>query len=145
MANRPKDTFKPTADKIAFLNRGRGPDAPDVQNAIEKVWSELERKAPTTAPYSVTDEPVTGAKTITATASPLYAGASPLSGRRQLSAYNDGEHTFYIGGAGVSSQTGFPVFPGQSVTVHFDPDVYVPLYAVTESGQSVAVRIWESK
>ena len=41
MANRPKDTFKPTADTIAFLNRGRGPDAPDGQNAIEQVWSEI--------------------------------------------------------------------------------------------------------
>lgn len=93
----------------------------------------------------LTDEPVTGQKTIDDSASPLYAEASPLPGRRQLTAYNDGDHTVYVGGAGVNSQTGFPVLPGQSVTVHFDPEVYVPLYAVTEPGQTVVMRIWESR
>lgn len=49
------DTFKQTADRIAFLDRGYGIGKPDVQSAIEKVYSELNRTNPTLNIVSVKD------------------------------------------------------------------------------------------
>lgn len=49
------DTFKETADNIAFLDRGKGINAPDVQSAIEKVYGEINRTTPTLDIVSVKD------------------------------------------------------------------------------------------
>lgn len=49
------DTFKQTADQIAFLDRGYGIGKPDVQSAIEKVYSKINRTSPTLEIVSVKD------------------------------------------------------------------------------------------
>ena len=40
------------------------------------------------------------------------AVASPLASRKYLSIYNQGNQRIYVGGAGVSAATGFPMSPG---------------------------------
>lgn len=49
------DTFKQTADTIAFLNRGRGISAPDVQNAIEETYAKAISNTPDLRYVSVLD------------------------------------------------------------------------------------------
>lgn len=49
------DTFKETADRIAFLDRGYGINRPDVQSALEKIYSEINRETPTLEIVSVKD------------------------------------------------------------------------------------------
>lgn len=93
----------------------------------------------------LTSPPATGKKTITDSPTPLFAKSVPLSGRKQLTVYNDGNETLYIGDIDVDSESGFPIFVGQYVTVHFDPDITTHLYGVTDTGNTTQVRIWESK
>src|SRR5690606_1226522 len=50
------DDFRPeVAERIAFLDRGKGINVPDVQSAIEKVYAEINRTNPTLEITSVKD------------------------------------------------------------------------------------------
>lgn len=50
------DDFRPVvATEVAFLNRGKGIDVPDVQSAIEKIYMEINRTNPTLEIVSVKD------------------------------------------------------------------------------------------
>src|SRR5690606_7271771 len=60
MANKLIDTFKQTADMIAFLNRGFGITSPDVQSAIEEVHAKVTRENPQLDIISVADHGVIG-------------------------------------------------------------------------------------
>lgn len=87
--------------------------------------------------------PVTGIKTVTATAAEIFAGASALSGRRKMILKNeDPILRFRIGSSSVTQQNGFPVEPGAVIEIDFDPAVYVPIYAISE-GAALQVAVLE--
>ncbi len=87
--------------------------------------------------------PVTGIKTVTATAAEIFAGTSALSGRRKMILKNeDPVLRFRIGSSTVTQQNGFPVEPGAVIEIDFDPAIYVPIYAISE-GASLQVAIME--
>lgn len=87
--------------------------------------------------------PVTGVKTITATAAELFAGGSRLAGRRKMIIKNeDAALRFRIGPSSVTQQNGFPMEPGAVVEISFDPSVSVPIYAISE-GANLSVAVME--
>lgn len=88
--------------------------------------------------------PLTGLKTVIATAAEVFAGASAKSGRRMLFAKNmDPVLRCRIGASGVSQQTGTSLEPGAAVKIKFDPGIYVPIFAISE-GASIKVEVWEA-
>jgi|LSQX01.1.fsa_nt_gb hypothetical protein len=90
---------------------------------------------------TIKSAPVTGAKTITTTAAEIFAGASRLANRYQMTIQNVGTLIIYIGAAGVTADNGFPLLPGDSITLSFKPDVATPIYAISTG--SCAVRVVE--
>ena len=90
---------------------------------------------------TIKSAPVTGAKTITATAAEIFAGASRLANRYQMTIQNVGTLIIYIGAAYVTVANGFPLLPGDSITLSFKPDVATPIYAISTG--SCAVRVVE--
>jgi len=87
--------------------------------------------------------PVTGAKTITATAAEVFAGGSAKSGRSLMLVKNeDPVLRFRVGPSGVNQQTGFPIEPGATAKFKFDPGVSVPIYVISE-GASIQVSVKE--
>ena len=92
---------------------------------------------------TVNSAPVTGTKTITATAAELFAGASAKANRRYLKVKSeDPVLRMRIGGLSVSQQNGDPIEPGGTVIVHFDPAIAVPIYGISE-GASLKVSVME--
>lgn len=92
---------------------------------------------------TVNSAPVTGVKTVTATAAELFAGASVKANRRKLIVKNeDTVLRFRIGPSTVTQQTGFPVEPGAAVEIQFDPATAVPVYAIS-GGASLSVAVME--
>lgn len=88
---------------------------------------------------TIKSAPVTGAKTITDTAAEVFAGASRLAGRYQMTIQNVDTLIVYIGGAGVNTAGGFPLLPGDSITLSFKPDVATPIYAIADGSNAVRV------
>jgi hypothetical protein len=87
--------------------------------------------------------PITGIKTVTATAAEIFAGSSRLSGRRKMILKNeDMILRFLIGPSGVTQQNGFPIEPGAIFELDFDPTVDVPIYAISE-GANLNVAVME--
>ncbi len=92
---------------------------------------------------SVADTPVVGAKTVTATAAEIFAGASIKASRRKLIIRNeDPVLRLRIGPSTVTQQNGFPVEPGASVKIQFDPATAVPIYGISE-GAALSVAVME--
>lgn len=79
------------------------------------------------------------ATTVTDTAAVILASA--LSGRRQLNIQNLGNKPIYIGDSAVSAASGWRVAAGSAITVELGEDV--SLYAVADTGISVATRVLE--
>lgn len=99
-----------------------------------------------TAPTSdtVTSTPVVGIKTITATAAEVFAGASVMASRKQLSIRNDDPYNrIRVGPSGVTQQSGFPVEPGATVEFRFAADTAKAIFAISE-GAAVQVEVWEA-
>lgn len=89
---------------------------------------------------TITTAPVAGAKTVSTTAAELFAGASRLSGRYAMMVYNEGTTPVYWGGSSsVTTSTGFPLLPGDSVTFNFNPSVATPIYFIGTANTSVRV------
>ncbi|KLU66771.1 hypothetical protein DEAC_c14390 [Desulfosporosinus acididurans] len=87
--------------------------------------------------------PLTGLKTVIATAAEVFAGASAKSNRRMLFIKNtDPVLRCKVGASGVSQQTGTSLEPGAAVEIKFDPGIYVPIFAISE-GASIKVEVWE--
>jgi hypothetical protein len=88
--------------------------------------------------------PATGAKTVTATAAEVFAGASRKSGRSRLEIANrHSALTIRVGPAGVTDTTGRSVGPGATLTLDLDPTADVPIYAISEAG-AVPVEVFEA-
>jgi len=91
----------------------------------------------------VLKEPVTGIATITATAAELFAGNSALEGRRRMIIKNeDPSLRCRIGGSDVSQHNGFPLEPGATLELAFDPEEEKPVYAISE-GTEMEVSLIE--
>jgi len=84
----------------------------------------------------------TGSKTVTSTAAEIFAGSSRLAGRHAMVITNVGVGHVYIGASGVTTGNGFPLFPGDTVRLDFDPANSVPVFAVS-GGPNVEVRVVE--
>jgi hypothetical protein len=96
-----------------------------------------------TGSFATMRTPVTGVKTVTATAAEIFAGASRLVGRRKMILKNeDPILRFRIGPSSVTQQNGFPVEPSAVLELDFDPAVDVPIYAISE-GASLLVAVME--
>jgi len=85
---------------------------------------------------------VTGAKTVTSTAAEIFAGSSRLAGRHAMVITNVGTDHVYIGASGVTTNNGFPLFPGDTIRIDFNPASNVPVFAVS-GGPNVEVRVVE--
>jgi len=100
-------------------------------------------KVQLTGNFDTLRTPVVGRRTVTATAAEIFAGASRLASRRRLVIRNeDPVLRCLIGPATVSQQTGFPIEPGAVLEVPCDPEVAVPVYAISE-GASLTVAVME--
>jgi len=87
--------------------------------------------------------PLTGLKTVIATAAEIFSGASAKANRRMLYIKNtDPVLRCKIGASGVNQQTGTSLEPGAAVKIKLDPGIYVPIYAISE-GASIKVEVWE--
>lgn len=71
--------------------------------------------------------------TVTNTAAQLASTA--LTNRNSMSVANLGSVTVFLGGAGVTATTGFPVFPNTSLP--FDASATAAVYAITSTGSAV--------
>lgn len=92
---------------------------------------------------TVNSAPVVGVKTITATAAEIFAGASVKANRRKLNLKNeDPVLRFRIGPSSVTQQNGFPVEPGATMEIQFDPATAVPIFAISE-GVNLNVAVME--
>jgi hypothetical protein len=119
--------IKSLEDKIDAIIDGSAPAVTQLSGSIE----------------TVVDNPVTGIKTITATAAELFAGAYAKPNRRKLIIKNEDQSLrFRIGKADITQQNGFPVEPGAVVIIPFDPAVMVPIYAISE-GASLQASVME--
>lgn len=96
------------------------------------------------SPDTVTNTPVTGVKTISATAAEVFAGASVLASRKQLGIRNDDTiNRIRVGSSGVTQQNGYPVEPGASAEFRFDAATAKTIYAISE-GAAITVEVWEA-
>lgn len=92
---------------------------------------------------ATTSAPVTGIKTVTATAAEIFAGASVKANRRKLILKNeDPALRLRIGPSSVTQQNGFPVEPGATVEFRFNPSVAIAIYAISE-GANLNVAVME--
>jgi len=89
---------------------------------------------------TISTAPVTGAKTVSTTVAELFAGASRLANRYAMTVYNEGTTPVYWGGSSsVTTSTGFPLLPGDSVTFNFNPSVATPIYFIGSANTAVRV------
>jgi len=92
---------------------------------------------------SIASAPVVGSKTVTATAAELFAGASVKANRRKLIIRNeDPVLRLRIGPSGVTQQNGYPIEPGGTLEIQFDPGTAVAVYGISE-GVALNVSVME--
>jgi len=92
---------------------------------------------------SVVAAPVVGAKTVTSIAAEIFAGSSVKANRRKLIIRNeDPVLRLRIGPSSVTQQNGFPIEPGATVGIRFDPATAVAVYARSE-GAALSVAVME--
>lgn len=94
---------------------------------------------PTKDTQCISAAPVVGAKTVTTTAAELFAGGARLANRISMTVYNESSIPVYWGPAGVTTSSGFPLLPGDSVTFQFWPSVATPIYFIASANASVRV------
>ena len=93
--------------------------------------------------HTIRVTPVVGTATVSATAGELVAGSSRLSGRTCMFIKNESTDTrIRIGGSSLSYKKGFPVEPGATMRLDFDPNIAVAIYAISE-GAEVRVDFME--
>jgi len=91
--------------------------------------------------FTLKSAPVVGTKTVSTTAAEIFAGSSRLSGRYAMTVYNESSNAVYWGPSGITTSTGFPILPGDSVTFQFSPSVATAIYMIASA--SAAVRAVE--
>ena len=99
----------------------------------------------TVKPHGVSGAGAVGRKTVSTTAAELFAGASRLANRKMIIIQVLTEQTspiyISIGQSGVTTATGFPLEPGDVVTLNFDSATAsgTAIYAIAASGVSVSI------
>lgn len=88
---------------------------------------------------SIKVAPVTNVKTVTTTATALFAGASQLASRYNMTVYNESGNTVYFGQSGVTTATGFPLLAGDTVSFNFDISVATAIYFIGTTSSNVRV------
>jgi len=83
----------------------------------------------------------TGTKTIGISQVALFAGAASLANRKLIRIKCEGNDAIFIGPAGVTKDTGYPLIPGQEISMELDPITNVEIYAIALTNQNA--RIWE--
>ncbi len=92
---------------------------------------------------SVTASPVVGSKTVTATAAEVFAGSSVKTSRRKLIIRNEDQALrVRVGPSNVTQQNGYPVEPGGTLEIQFDPATDVAIYGISE-GAALNVAVME--
>lgn len=87
--------------------------------------------------------PVVGAKSVTATAAEIFAGSSVKANRRKLIIRNeDPVLRLRIGPSSVTQQNGFPIEPGATAIIKFDPATAVSVYGISE-GAALNIAVME--
>lgn len=87
--------------------------------------------------------PVVGVKTVTATATEIFAGSSRLNGRKKMLLKNEDQILrFRIGSNTVTQQNGFPLEPGGVIELDFDPEIAVSVFAISE-GAAMKIAVIE--
>lgn len=124
----------------------------EVSNAAEIQVGSVAQGAAGEDPWKVTlngskarlsSAPVTGAKTVTATAAEVFAGASRKAGRSRLAIRNlDPAVRIRVGPSGVTDTTGYGIEPRAMAEIDIDPLADVPIYAISEAGY-VSVEVFE--
>ena len=126
-----RDIFVPTMPTEALNPAcpnagGTGVAAPGV---VGKTYGGTVCPAPANAPANFASSQFT----LTATASQIVAGRP---GRVTLTIYNTSAATEYVGPAGVTTATGFPIPSGQAVSLSFQG----ALYGVVSTGSASAAE-----
>lgn len=67
--------------------------------------------------------------------------ASPLANRKYLYLYNYGSHEDYLGPTGVTTGTGFPIYPG--VYLDFRAGAAIAMYGITKATKTTDIRSLE--
>lgn len=99
----------------------------------------------TVKPHGVSGAGAVGRKTVSTTAAELFAGASRLANRKMIIIQVLTEQTspiyISIGQSGVTTATGFPLEPGDVVTLNFDSATAsaTAIYAIAASDVSVSI------
>jgi len=88
----------------------------------------------------IRNAPVVGVKTVTSTAAELFAGASRLANRYLMAVYNDSTLIVYWGPSGVTTSTGYPLLPQDSIVFEFDPNTATAIYFIASANASVRVE-----
>jgi len=92
---------------------------------------------------SATTAPVVGSKSVTATAAEIFAGASVKASRRKLVIRNeDTALRLRVGSSSVTQQNGYPIEPGATVEIQFDPATAVAVFGISE-GAALNVAVME--
>ncbi|MDI9461272.1 MAG: hypothetical protein QM216_04135, partial [Bacillota bacterium] len=119
-----------------------------IQTLENKIDSITDGTSPATVQLSgsitsVSSPPVVGTKTIIATAAEIFAGASVKANRRKLIIRNeDPVLRMRIGPSSVTQQNGYPIEPGATVNIQFDPATAVAIYGISE-GAALSAAILE--
>ena len=136
-----QDSVKAVLDAISTAVAARATE--QTLEQIKTAMTDGTQKVALTGNFDTLRTPAVGRRTVTATAAELFAGASRLAGRRRLVIRNeDPVLRCLIGPATVSQQTGFPIEPGAVLEFPCDPEVAVPVYAISE-GASLTVAVME--
>ena len=99
----------------------------------------------TVKPHGVSGAGAVGRKTVSTTAAELFAGASRLANRKMIIIQVLTEQTspiyISIGQSGVTTATGFPLEPGDVVTLNFTSATAsaTAIYAIAASDVSVSI------
>lgn len=114
----------------------------DDLTAVKNLLTEGDAKVQLSGSFdALANAPSVGVKTVSTTAAEIFAGASRLTGRYMLAIYNDSDNVVYWGPSGVTANTGFPLFPGDTQVFRLSPTVETPVFCV--AGASSSVRVVE--
>ena len=92
---------------------------------------------------SIVAAPVVGVKSVTTTAAEIFAGGSVKTNRRLLAIRNeDAVLRLRVGPSSVTQQNGFPIEPGATAIVKFDPATAVSVYGISE-GAALNITVME--
>jgi hypothetical protein len=93
---------------------------------------------------ALSQNPVTGVKTVTSDAAEIFAGASRLDGRSLLRIRNmEDSLRVRVGKSDVTDTTGYGIEPGETKEIAIDRESDIGVYIISEAGNA-EVEVWEA-